>query len=103
MSLGTVARLLLVLPAAGWLLFAFQRFLGGPFPSRGLIVSLPLNGELHFENGVIRAVSGGTSVIDFGPWWLVSLLSAVLVLTAFALRGCRAGPLPAARIPAASG
>ena len=28
---GSMAGLLLVLPAAGWLLYAFHYFLGGPF------------------------------------------------------------------------
>ena len=91
---GSIAGLLLVLPAAGWLLYACHHFFGGPFPARGLIVSLPMDGELHFEHGVVRMVSGGSSVIDFGPWWLVSLLASVLVLLLFALRGCLG---PAAR------
>jgi hypothetical protein len=86
--LGTLARLLLVVPAAGWLLYAFQQFLGAPFPDRGLIVSLPMDGELHFERGTIHAVSGAVHAIDFGPWWLVSLIASVLVLLAFAWRGC---------------
>jgi len=90
-GLGSIAGLLLVLPAAGWLLYAFHHFLGAPFPDHGLIVSLPMHGELHFQQGVVRAVSGSASLIDFGPWWLISLLASVLVLLVFALRGCLGG------------
>jgi len=96
-GLGSIAGLLLVLPAAGWLLYACHHFFGGPFPARGLIVSLPLAGELHFEQGVVRTVSGSASIIDFGPWWLVSLLASVLVLLIFALRGCLGGERRAGR------
>lgn len=86
---GTLMRLLLVVPAACWLLYAFHHFLGAAFPDYGLLVSMPMDGELHFEQGTLHTAKGGIVVLDFGPWWLASLLASVLVLLVFAWRGCR--------------
>lgn len=83
--------LLLAVASAGWLVYAMTWFLGEPFPGRGFVISVPYQGEFRYEHGVLHQVTGGVRMVDFGPWWSVSLGAAIAVLLLLALRGALAG------------
>lgn len=79
-----------VVASALWLASSWVRFLGAAFPGRGVVITLPIEGSLRFENGVLRDASGPVRLIDYSGWWAGAFGGPFLVIVAMALYGCLA-------------
>jgi len=69
-----VVSVCLVLAAAAWLAWAGVWLLGAPFPERGMLFTVPVESNLHFEHGTLLATSSGAvRMLDFSAWWSLAL------------------------------
>jgi hypothetical protein len=79
-----------VAASALWLAYAWVRFLGAAFPERGVVITLPINGSVQFENGVLHSVSGPVRLLDYGGWWAGAFGGPFLLIVVMAVYGCLA-------------